>query len=652
MKRLLIAACLLVGTFLPTHASEQRDMLQSLADRSQIQSLIVSNKEWIPYPAYTDRAGWDALTSTNKQALIAAGERLLNHDWPTVKATDYLEYERTGNRKIMEDIYQKNCNTLAVLITAELAEGKGRFIDQIINGSFYFCEMTSWALSAHTHSLQRPRTAVPIKDQHVIALVSCEMGAMLAWIDHFFGEQIAQESPIIAERIRTEVKERVIDTYMTRAADFWWTGVKHYPSNTINNWNPWCNCNVLQCMLLLEDDPEKLAEGVWRTMCSVDVFLNYVKSDGACEEGPAYWGHASGKLYDYLRVLHWASNGQLNLLGHKRIRDMGEYIARSYVGNGWVVNFADASAKSSAPETVIHRYGHDVGSEEMCGMAAYMVHSLGASVLGDGGSSDEWPRRDLLRRLESIAHHNDLMASTPKEPHYDYTWYPQTEFCFMRSDRIYLAAKGGHNNESHNHNDVGTFSLYIDNSPVLIDAGVGTYTRQTFSKDRYSIWTMQSGYHNLPTINGYTQKFGPTYRSRSAASDQKTMTFSLDIAGAYPEEAGVEKWQRKLTLKKNNSVVLTENFVLREATAPNQLHFLTWGELDLSQAGVVRITTPEGKQVAIRYNSRLFTPTVDTIPLTDPRLSNVWGSEIKRLTLTANTIARKGKYTVQIEAGK
>ena len=39
---------------------------------------------------------------------------------------------------------------------------------------------------------------------------------------------------------------------------------------------------------------------------------------------------------------------------------------------------------------------------------------------------------------------------------------------------MFVAAKGGFNNESHNHNDVGTFSLYVNTIPVIIDAGVGT----------------------------------------------------------------------------------------------------------------------------------------------------------------------------------
>jgi hypothetical protein len=66
----------------------------------------------------------------NKQRLIAAGEKLLDYKWQLIPATAYLEYERTGNRKIMEVPYDANRQALNTLMLAELAEGKGRFIDQ------------------------------------------------------------------------------------------------------------------------------------------------------------------------------------------------------------------------------------------------------------------------------------------------------------------------------------------------------------------------------------------------------------------------------------------------------------------------------------------------------------------------------------------
>ncbi|MFF5249487.1 hypothetical protein ACFY3V_34860 [Streptosporangium sp. NPDC000095] len=43
-------------------------------------------------------------------------------------------------------------------------------------------------------------------------------------------------------------------------------------------------------------------------------------------------------------------------------------------------------------------------------------------------------------------------------------------------DGLFLAAKGGYNVESHNHNDVGPFIVALDARPVLVDVGVGEYT--------------------------------------------------------------------------------------------------------------------------------------------------------------------------------
>src|SRR5690606_39665769 len=66
-----------------------------------------------------------------------------------------------------------------------------------------------------------------------------------------------------------------------------------------------------------------------------------------------------------------------------------------------------------------------------------------------------------------------------------------TEFLYLKDANTFFAAKGGYNNESHNHNDIGSFILYKEGKPLFIDAGVGTYTKKTFSNERYDIWTMQ-----------------------------------------------------------------------------------------------------------------------------------------------------------------
>ena len=80
-----------------------------------------------------------------------------------------------------------------------------------------------------------------------------------------------------------------------------------------------------------------------------------------------------------------------------------------------------------------------------------------------------------------------------------------------------LAIKGGHNGEHHNHNDVGSVVVAVDGVPVIVDAGRPTYTAQTFGPDRYAIWTMQSGWHNVPEIRGTAQGQGAPVPGRATS---------------------------------------------------------------------------------------------------------------------------------------
>ena len=70
---------------------------------------------------------------------------------------------------------------------------------------------------------------------------------------------------------------------------------------------------------------------------------------------------------------------------------------------------------------------------------------------------------------------------------------------------MYVAVLASNNGRSHSHNDTGNFVIYQDGQPVAIDVGVEAYTAKTFCRERYSIWTMQSAFHNLPTVGGVMQ---------------------------------------------------------------------------------------------------------------------------------------------------
>lgn len=632
LLRMWTVLCILLMFTTAMFAYTERNLLQNSVTKEQLKEALIMNGEWVPYPAYSDREGWNSLLNDeDRQTLINAGEKMLDYKWQVIRATDYLEYERSGERNIMQNPYEANRKAINVLMMAELAEGKGRFVDQLINGVFFSCEMTSWVLSAHLPR-QSTKRSMPDWREQIIDLGSGNYGSMLAWVYYFFHDTFDKANPVISLRLRHELQERILDPYMENDRE-WWMAFHWKPGEIINNWNPWCNSNVLQCYLLLEEDRDKLTEAVWRTMQSVDKFINFVKSDGACEEGTSYWGHAAGKMYDYLQILSDGTNGKVSLFNNPMIRRMGEYISRSYVGDGWVVNFADASAKGGGDAPLIYRYGRAVGSEEMMQFAAYLLKGKRPTIpLGN----------DAFRTLQCVLLNKELEQTRPAHNVPACTWYPETEFCYLTNNSgWFLATKGGFNNESHNHNDAGTFSLYINNTPILIDAGVGTYTRQTFSSERYSIWTMQSNYHNLPMINGVPQRFGQEYKATNVVCKEKQRFFSADISTAYPEEAAVNSWIRSYKLE-NKRLVITDKFSLKETKAANQVNFLVWGDIDISKAGKVIVKVGE-EQATLEYPAN-FKATLETIELPDTRLSNVWGKQIYRIVLTDSQKKLEGNY--------
>lgn len=234
------------------------------------------------------------------------------------------------------------------------------------------------------------------------------------------------------------------------------------------------------------------------------------------------------------------------------------------------------------------------------------------------------------------------------------TWYSGIGHVVYRNKKGWvLGAKAGHNAESHNHNDVGSFVLYIDGIPVLVDVGNCTYMRQTFNKkERYTIWSMRSEWHNLPVMNGRPQHDGREYASAWSKSDAAKNTFSAEIAGAYEAEARCRSLVRTLSLA-GNTLTITDRFELMDRTAPDEEHFMVRGEVEDLGNGKLKITCHDRNLsrsgTAIMTYSKGLSPIIETKVLTDPVHTGTWGNDLKRIILRSSDDAPlKGIYKVQI----
>jgi hypothetical protein len=231
-------------------------------------------------------------------------------------------------------------------------------------------------------------------------------------------------------------------------------------------------------------------------------------------------------------------------------------------------------------------------------------------------------------------------------------WFPDTEVAGARDKEgsykgFFFGAKGGFNAESHNHNDVGTCVLYYDGKPCLIDLGREEYVAKTFSSRRYEIWTMQSGYHNLPVINGTDQMPGQNFKAKNSTftANPKSATFSTDIAGAYPEDAQVKSWIRSYTLNRDESFVINDKFELNAINKTTSSNLVTNSRVTQVKPGLLRLDG-DGFSLNMSYNPKVVSPKIEFIEVKDRSLKRYWPDGITRIALGFINPGHKGNHTI------
>jgi hypothetical protein len=224
-------------------------------------------------------------------------------------------------------------------------------------------------------------------------------------------------------------------------------------------------------------------------------------------------------------------------------------------------------------------------------------------------------------------------------------YLPGTEVAVARSDAFFLSAKGGHNAVSHNHNDVGSVIVSLDGDPVVVDAGVGVYRRETFIPEhRYGIWTMRSSWHSVPMPNGVEQHEGESFRATGTrfVDDGDRAALSTDLTAAYPAASGLVRAVRVASLDRAAEVVELHDEWAFSAPGVMTLVLLTLHEPVVVPGGL-RVGAAhfgvDGTRFAIRTERRA---------LDDEKLRSAWGAALHRVLLVEHAPAPAGSHTVRI----
>ena len=626
-------------------APREKHLLATRCPPDLVRRHLLSKQDWKPYPPAADRDAWQALAPAVRARLVEDAGPDAGKDWLQLSATLFLDFVRTGNRVRYETVLRARRARLRRLVMAECVEGRGRFLDDIANGVWAICEETYWGFPAHV-SLQKLGPGLPDAAEPTIDLFAAEVATLLAWTSYLLGPQLASISPRLPERIAAEVERRILAVYHDRD-DFHWMGF-HTP-RPVNNWNPWINSNCLACVLVLEADADRRARLASKIIRSLDRFLDAYPDDGACDEGPSYWGHAGASLFEALNLLASGSNDRVDLFSIPLVQEIGRYIYRVHIADDWFVNFADASARIDIAGDIAFRYGERINDP--------LLQALGAWSVARAKNPHE--HENLGRVLSTVfgtaaREKIDGRPPLPRDAWLKSTHVMTARIAARSAAGFYVAAQGGHNAESHNHNDVGNFIVFFDGKPLVVDAGVETYSAKTFSPQRYEIWTMQSAYHNCPTINGVMQGTGLQFAARNVEYDTNDARalLRLDLAAAYPPEAGVRTWVRTVTLdRKRNAVEVADVFRLERAANRIGLTLMTASPVRDQRAGSLVLAPGAlgSPPVQVSFDAGL-TPLVEEIAIEDARLASVWGPRLYRIQLHAGNVPESGRFVVRFRA--
>ena len=337
---------------------------------------------------------------------------------------------------------------------------------------------------------------------------------------------------------------------------------------------------------------------------------------------------------------------------------MGQYIADVHIAGNAYVNYGDAHMEDAPTPELVYRYGLAAKMPALAEFGTFHSARSSLGVTGDAAKLEAAVGAGLpclARSIPDVLCSREIRAAKREDALGRDAWYPALHLMTARvtagtTDGFYLAVQAASNGRSHGHNDSGSFIVFHDGEPVIIDPGVEAYTAKTFSPERYTIWTMQSAFHNLPTIGGVMQHEGDAY----AASEVKYATadaaakMTMNLATAYPAEAGVTRWMRDVVLDRNAGLVrVKEDFTLAKSM-PVALSFMT-SRLPSDANGIVTLHASKAgvNDVRLKYDAAALRFSSEKIELEDEGMRRSWGPALYRVLLTSTAVT-SGRWQMEI----
>ncbi|MEN8906763.1 MAG: heparinase II/III family protein [Clostridiales bacterium] len=454
-------------------------------------------------------------------------EFILNTNINILPFSLFKKFEENGSRKEYERVYFKRRKGMNSLVLSYLFFEDNKYLIKLEDLLWSICDEFTWCLPAHISTKEN------IKTWKCIDLFSAETAFTISEILYLLKDKL---SKIVVERLENEIFKRVLTPYMNSENVYWW-------ENSQMNWSAVCGGSIGSTGIYILEDEVLLKSLLKKVLKTLDFYIKGFNDDGICKEGLEYWNYGFG-FFVYFSDLLKKKSG-INLFLDRKIREIAKFQQKCYLKDGVAVSFSDS----------------DINFKFNQGLTSYLYKVYGGIEFFKEDYKTDF-EEDNCFRWQSIFRNliwDNNYKKLIKNKSYiskDSQWFVSHKY---NKKKIYLAAKGGNNNEPHNHNDLGSFILKVNEEVVISDLGSGLYNKDYFNKNRYNNFCAGSQGHSVPVIDSYYQKSGRNSRTEIVDStlSNEIDYFSLDFLNVYVEN--LKNFRRCFKLNKNGNIVLTIN---------------------------------------------------------------------------------------------
>lgn len=407
-----------------------------------------------------------------REKVLKQAQYYMENDPPVIKFSKIHLYVTTGNREIFEKVHTDYQSRLQNYFLAYVITDDDKYIEPLADIIWNICDMESWSIPAHVKE-----ELTIVRRRRNLDLCSCLLGHRLAEVLYYVGDKLPE---LVYRRAKEEITYRIIDSFADYSErEFWWYKVT-------NNWASVCISGVLGAYLCLASD-EKIKEQLPRMIAIADHYLDGFEDDGCCVEGYSYWDYGFLYFCVFAKMLCEYTDGEIDYFKNEKVHKIALFQQNVLLNENECISFSDCPTKFN-PSTELSHFLKGIYPD-------MQLPTL----------PDECPAEPTAH-LRAVFWTNPDMPKFTSKPVSHIFHYAQ--WFLYHGNGYALAAKAGHNEEFHNHNDVGSFIVSKNGKVTFCDPGVGEYTADYYGPGRYNIFLPSARSHSVPIINGEYQVVG------------------------------------------------------------------------------------------------------------------------------------------------